>query len=61
MGGFFGLCALAYFLNSKLGLPYSLTMPSSFGTGDIVIFIIMFYGLNGKLPFFMLQRWLGDK
>ena len=59
MGSLLGLLSLVYLLNSKFGLPYTISIPKNFSITDIIILIIMFYGLNGKLPWFMCQRWLG--
>jgi hypothetical protein len=58
-GGISGLFALSYLL-IKLGLPYSLVIPKEVSVGDIVVFVIAFFGLNGHLPWFMYQRWMNN-
>ena len=53
-GGFVGWVILGYFLN-KFDLPYNIKFPSEFNIQDIILGLTMFYGLNGKLPYFLMQ------
>ncbi|MFA5360197.1 MAG: hypothetical protein WC349_04555 [Patescibacteria group bacterium] len=54
MGGMIGWIALGYLLH-KFGLPYKLDFPESFNVGDFLLGLIMFYGINGKLPYILMQ------
>lgn len=56
IGAFIGFLCLGYLLFVRLKLNTHVAIPQEWNFSDILFALVAFYGINGKLPYVLIQK-----